>query len=520
MKYSSSVLAALAVTVQAAKDSRTFAVLRFYGDGPLMEGRVDPIISPGETSSHVHTIMGGSNMGISATGQSMMQSNCSNALVEGDNSGYWVPKLYFHDKDAGTLEPVDMFYMNVYYFFEPTDDDIKAFPVGLQIVSGDVDLRTCPDFGGELQTDGANASFIQPTQWTCPRSTYSPPSRPSASQSDGSKAGIQDPNNAQAGQGFPFVECDGYASPLRQDLHMPSCYDPSKDLTDFENNMAFPAADAATGKQNCPDGFVHVPHLFFEMYWNTPLFKDRWTPSQGYQPFVLANGDLTGCSAHGDFLAAWDTDVLQHVIDTCDAGDTGMDTCSGITVRDKTSTCNVDSPIREDIVGNMTALPGNNPLAGWGVGGDTAVSSNSSSSSTSGSSAAGSAGSAGRTGAASSASASAVSSSSSSVAVADGDGSDDVDNQVDVVSSPAATITTASQELAVTASVTTLDGGEVSTVWDTVWVTVTQTVYDGAGETEAASAWRGKRAERRGHGHGHAREHVMRHRSPHGRVRR
>ncbi|ROW12351.1 hypothetical protein VMCG_00268 [Cytospora schulzeri] len=539
MRYTSCVLAALAVTTQAAKDSRTFAVLRFYGDGPLMEGRVDPIVSPGETSAHVHTIMGGSNMGVSATGESMMESNCSNALVVGDDSGYWVPKLYFHDKDAGTLEPVDLFYMNVYYFFEPTDDEVKAFPVGLQIVSGDVSLRTCPDFGGILQTDGANASYIQPTQWTCPRSAYDPPSRPSAAESDGTKAGIQDPNNAQAGQGFPFAECDGYASPLRQDLHMPSCYDPSKDLTDHENNMVFPSVDAATGKQNCPEGFTHVPHLFFETYWNTPLFKDRWTPGADYQPFVLANGDLTGCSAHGDFLAAWDTDVLQHIIDTCDAGDIGMDTCAGITVRDKTSTCNVASPIKEDIAGNMTALPGNNPLAGWGVGDANSGAAGSSSSS---SKAAGSASVAGSSSAshtvaavssASSAAAAAAASSSStsSVALSSGDGSGDYDNEAEVVnvSSPAATITSAADAAAATAaasatsSVTTLDSGEVSTVWDTIWVTVTSTVYDEA-ETEAASAWKDRRAEGRGlghgHGHGHAHEHMLRHRSPHGRVRR
>lgn len=509
MKYSSSILAALAVTVQAAQDSRTFAVLRFYGDGPLMEGRIDPIISPGETSAHVHTIMGGSNMGISATGESLMDSNCSNALVVGDDSGYWVPKLYFHDQDAGTLEPVDLFYMNVYYFFEPTDDEIKAFPVGLQIVSGDVSLRTCPNFGGVLQTDGANASYIQPTQWTCPRSTYDPPSRPSASESDGSKAGIQDPNNAQAGQGFPFAECDGYASPLRQDLHMPSCYDPSKDLTDYENNMVFPSADAATGKQNCPEGFTHVPHLFFETYWNTPLFKDRWTPGGDSQPFVLANGDLTGCSAHGDFMAAWDTDVLQHIIDTCDAGDIGMDTCAGITVRDKTTTCNAASPGNEDMATNMTALPGNNPLAGWGMGEVNSGVSGSSSSRASGSSSVARGSSSSRTAAASSA--------ASSVAVATGDGSGDYDNEAVVVSSPAAAITSAAQNLAASSGMTTLVNGEVSTVWDTIWVTVTQTVYDEA-ETEAASAWKDRRAE--GIGHGHAHEHMLRHRSPHGRLRR
>lgn len=170
----------------------------------MMEGRVDPIVTPGKTSSHVHTIQGGSNFGISATGQDMMDSNCSSALIEGDNSAYWVPKLYFHDKATGMVEDVRMYYMNIYYFFEPTDDDIVAFPVGLQMVSGNATSRTCPDFGGANQLDGGKSTGTQPLQWTCPRSGYSPASWPSASNSDGSKAGIQDPNNQGAGQGFPL----------------------------------------------------------------------------------------------------------------------------------------------------------------------------------------------------------------------------------------------------------------------------------------------------------------------------
>lgn len=536
MRYSGAVLAALAVTVQAAKDSRTFAVLRFYGDGPLLEDLVDPIVSPGKASSHMHTLMGGSNIGVSATGESMMESNCSNALIVGDMSGYWVPKLYFHDKAAGTVEPVDMFYMNVYYFFEPTDDDIKAFPVGLQMVAGDASLRSCPDFGGELQLDGSKT--IQPAQFTCPRSDYNVPAWPSASESDGSKAGIQDPNNQGAGQGFPFAECDGYASPLRQDVHMPSCYDPSKGLTDYKNNMVYPTVNMATGKQNCPEGFIHTPHLFYEMYWNTPLFKDRWTPGQGSQPFVLANGDLTGCSSHADFLAAWEPDVLQHVIDTCNAGDEGMDKCGGVTVRDRTSTCDAASqPAGNRLASTaMTALPGNNPLAGWGVGSSASVPSTGSGSGSGSDSGSGSGSSGGSDSAPSSAAQPASSSSSSSsapVSLATGNTENENVAATPKENSPPAAQVTPAPEIAppadnaavapqnppaVTSAVVTLPNGDVQTIWETLWVTVTQTVYEGSKETDLPYA-RNKRDA--GHGHAHAHEHLLRHRSPHARrVRR
>ncbi len=114
MRFSAAAVAALATTV-AAKDGRTFAVLHFQGNGPLTEGRSDPIVGPGGISSHVHTVQGGNAFGNSATGESMLKSTCSTANIAGDKSAYWAPKLYFHDQKAGTYEPVPLFYMNVYY---------------------------------------------------------------------------------------------------------------------------------------------------------------------------------------------------------------------------------------------------------------------------------------------------------------------------------------------------------------------------------------------------------------------
>ena len=170
------------------------------------------------------------------------------------------------------------------------------------MLSGNTQLRTPPATGGEQILDPAQGT-IQPVQFTCPRSNYNTPSYPP--NSDGMHGvGIQDPNNQGAGVGFPDVNCDGYASPLRADIHFPSCYNATAGLDDYENNMAWPSsAGASAGKQNCPAGFIHVPHIFYEVYWNTPLFVNRWTQGQSKQPFVLSNGDNTGYSLHGDFVS-------------------------------------------------------------------------------------------------------------------------------------------------------------------------------------------------------------------------
>ncbi|KHN95166.1 uncharacterized protein MAM_07051 [Metarhizium album ARSEF 1941] len=355
--------AALVGTVSSAKDKRTFAVLRFTNK-QLTKGRMDPIVSPGQASAHVHSIFGGSNFGLSSTGKELMDSNCSTAMIKGDNSNYWVPSLYFKDPKNGKLEAVELFYANAYYFFEPTNDDIKAFPVGLSMVIGDPSLRTPPKGGATSNLDPSKGP-VNPIKYTCPRSNLDRPAYPSGS--DGFMAGMQDPGNKGEGVGFPDVDCDGYASPLRGDVHFPSCYNPAAGLTNFKENMAFPS-DAGNGKSDCPKGWIHVPHLFLEVYWNTPLFKDRWEQGKGQQPFVLSNGDATGYSNHADFMAAWDEKLLQHIIDTCDAGSQGMDKCPGLNGLNK-GDCIIKPAVDETVDSVLDVLPGNNPVTGWHHGG-------------------------------------------------------------------------------------------------------------------------------------------------------
>ena len=363
MKYTYGAALAALFGAVAAKDDRTFAVLRFTNKG-LTKGRMDPIVSPGKVSNHVHTVMGGSGFGMSATGDDLMNSKCSNAMIKGDNSAYWFPSLYFKDPSTGNFEDVDVNYVNVYYFFEATDDEIKAFPPGLQIVAGNPMTRTAPK-SAETNLDPSKGDIMN-VKWTCPRlnNQYNPPSwKPN---SDGSRSGMGDPINKGEGVGFPDVDCDGFASPLRADIHMPSCYNPEAGLDNHKNNMAWPE-DNGSGKLNCPEGYIHLPHLFYEIYWDTPKFSDRWTGNSGEQPFVLSNGDVTGYSSHADFMAGWDQDLLQHIIDTCDAGTSGMDNCPGINGLN-TDDCTIESEVDEKVDGTLDALPGHLSLLGWSFG--------------------------------------------------------------------------------------------------------------------------------------------------------
>ena len=114
MLFTATLLAAFTASVSAAKTGRTFAVNHFYGTGPLVEGRMDPIVSPGVASGHVHAVQGGNNFALTMTDDQALASTCTSALVKNDKSNYWTPSLYFLAAN-GSFISVPMFYMNVYY---------------------------------------------------------------------------------------------------------------------------------------------------------------------------------------------------------------------------------------------------------------------------------------------------------------------------------------------------------------------------------------------------------------------
>ena len=115
MKFSTgAALAAFCGLAAAAQDKRTHAVLRFTNKA-LTRSRADPLVTPGEVSTHTHHIMGGSGFGLGSTGEDLAKSKCTNAMVTGDMSNYWFPALYFHDNATGEFEAVEVFYVNAYY---------------------------------------------------------------------------------------------------------------------------------------------------------------------------------------------------------------------------------------------------------------------------------------------------------------------------------------------------------------------------------------------------------------------
>lgn len=73
---------------------------------PVSTQRVDPIVNPGNVSSHVHQIAGGNGFAPAMNYSDTQAADCTTCFVKGDKSNYWIPSLYFKHQD-GSFERVD-----------------------------------------------------------------------------------------------------------------------------------------------------------------------------------------------------------------------------------------------------------------------------------------------------------------------------------------------------------------------------------------------------------------------------
>jgi hypothetical protein len=74
---------------------------------PVVVERLDPIISPGQTSGHVHTVLGANGFASAMDDNSLNNANCTTCSVTADKSNYWVPNLYYHNRTDNTFASVN-----------------------------------------------------------------------------------------------------------------------------------------------------------------------------------------------------------------------------------------------------------------------------------------------------------------------------------------------------------------------------------------------------------------------------
>ena len=252
-----------------------------YTGGSLVLERVDPLLSPGVASNHVHSITGGDGFNANLDFAGTQASTCTTMPVTQDKSNYWMPTLYFHNKGEFTRVP-EAYNRKIYYKYGSSScgfDDRTAFPPGFQMMTGSATQRVEND-----TMMGVGGSQLK---WMC----HDGASNPSA-------------------VGFPtgFQSCNDKNVPgLAASMRFPSCWNGQNfSASDPMAHVAYPTN--ADGLAGCPapHNVARFPEIFIEYYFDISQFdnikKDYSDPNN--PPWVLSDGAPTGYSMHMDFVRA------------------------------------------------------------------------------------------------------------------------------------------------------------------------------------------------------------------------
>lgn len=118
--------------------------------GMLSYGRLDPIISPGQVSAHVHQIQGANAMSATYDYNTLRsQSTCTTLQVQDDLSNYWAPALYHYDGVGNyslMLAKFNIYYQFLTYSYDASNPKGSSkrypFPEGLTMLAGDLFQRS------------------------------------------------------------------------------------------------------------------------------------------------------------------------------------------------------------------------------------------------------------------------------------------------------------------------------------------------------------------------------------------
>lgn len=327
--------------------------------GQATFARVDPIMSPGKPSHHVHALHGSAGLSHTSTYEDLRKGQCTSCAVPEDMSAYWHPALYFKDDATGELTLVEeVGGMLAYYNLDASD--IKAFPAGFRMIAGDMTRRNYSVNGLDVTKPDPEKSFWAQLGQT---SQHDLEQRAlgfnclnyARDANEGTLTRHYLPNKS-----YLDGNCvDG----IRLEVMFPSCWNGKDvDSPNHKDHMAYPDL-VMTG--NCPETHpVPTPGLLYEVILNVARFKDQ----KG--TFVVANGDPLGYGVHGDFMSGWEPDFLQQAINTCTNLSGKIQDCPLFTIHSHEQQNQCKIPVPADLQNENTAkpgtsLPGNVPIE-WG----------------------------------------------------------------------------------------------------------------------------------------------------------
>lgn len=332
------------------------ALLRFPC-AQLVTQRLDPLVTPGIISPHVHQIVGGNafNITMDPAVDLASRSTCTTCRFKEDLSNYWTAVLYFKHSNGSYMRVPQMANqftgspsggMTVYYIQPSGNQKVVAFQKGFRMIVGNPMLRS-RDISGN--TAEANALTFRCFGENFGGNTAAP--------GGGSDTVTLPPRVCRGG--------------IRSNIYFPSCWDgKTLDPPDHSSHVRFPTGSVQPGglffnPGSCPSSHnVRLPLLFLEIVWDTRQFVNMW-PTDGTQPLVFSMGDPTGYGQHGDYVFGWKDDSLQRAMDTCTDMGGQPESCRVLTtVSDADINRCKQQPVIDEVVEGqyLRTLPGCNPI--------------------------------------------------------------------------------------------------------------------------------------------------------------
>ncbi|KAK4108832.1 hypothetical protein N656DRAFT_792289 [Canariomyces notabilis] len=211
----------------------------------FMVKNIDPIVSPGQYRSHMHSFFGSDAVTKNMPTTEELQKGCPSGQNPNDLSVYWIPTLYYVRSPTEYIE-VNPGMFSTYY--ENIDKAEIPYPANFFAVAGNASARSQSDV--DERTTGLT--------WWCENGPEDRQTRDRAL--------------------MPRVTCSGNIQVI---LRFPDCVNPG-DI----KNYAYSAANGG----RCPGGMKRIPQLRFSVRYNVRgLIPGGWN---GTPPLKLACGEV------------------------------------------------------------------------------------------------------------------------------------------------------------------------------------------------------------------------------------